>query len=171
MTPVYYGFPALGIPTDEGTYMIGHERIADMEKEIFDLHAIHYAETESYRATGHDGDYERLKQYEAAKQFVVFTVRKDWKMVGYLQYYVFQDVHSKSVTQAREDAFFVHPDHRGSGVAAKLLDYAEDFLHKLGCRTVGMTSKAPVGAPDIGPFLEKRGYRPIAVYYVKELEN
>jgi len=34
-----------------------------------------------------------------------------------------------------------------------------------------MTSKSPVGGPDIRPFLEKRGYRFVAEYFSKKLED
>lgn len=165
--PSYYAFP----PKIKGGTAIGIERFSDMLSEIIPLHRDHYAETEEvYLSGAFDPNYDSLMEMEKDGRFVCFTVRLGWKMVAYLQYYVFRDVHSKCVLTAREDAFFVHPLVRGQKIAPQLLAYAEDALKTLGCQYVGMTSKAPIGAPDIGPFLERRNYKPVAMYYVKELE-
>jgi GNAT superfamily N-acetyltransferase len=166
--PRYYAVP----PVIRGKVAIGLEKFTDMKEEIRPLHAAHYAETETkYQNEDFNPNYEAYYDMEKDGRFVCFTVRLGWQMVAYLQYYVFRDVHTKDVLQAREDAFFVHPLARGNKIAPQLLAYAEDALKVLGCQYAGMTSKAPVGAPDIGPFLEKRGYKPVAVYYVKDLET
>jgi GNAT superfamily N-acetyltransferase len=168
MTQTYYGFNPLSV---DG-YSIGLERIANMEDELRVLHTEHYNETETlYMQDEVDVDYERYRASEAANQFVVFTVRTAERMVGYLQFYVFRDMHSKNVLQAREDAYFLTKSERGTGLASVLLGYAEQCLKQLGCRYVGMTSKGPVGGPDIGNFLERKGYRPVAMYYSKLLED
>ena len=133
---------------------------------------MHYEETETkYLDHDYNPNYPSYMDMEKDGRFVCFTCRIGLKMVGYLQYYVFRDQHSQQVLQAREDAFFLHPLVRGQKIAPKFLAYAEDALRALGCHYVGMTSKAPIGAPDIGPFLEGRGYEPVAVYYAKKLER
>jgi GNAT superfamily N-acetyltransferase len=153
-------------------YALGHEKIADMEQQIRKLHREHYTETETlYKTTPFQPDYTRYKQSEASGQFVVFTVRdvKTHQMVGYLQYYVFRDMHSSGAMIGREDAFFLTKAVRGGMLASKLLSYAEHCLKQLGCQMVGMSSKAPAGGPDIGKFLERKGYEPVALYYSKTL--
>lgn len=168
MNRSYIGFPPF---SDEG-YTIGIERVADVQDEIRPLHAQHYAETEAlYLDTPFKPDYDRLIALEKEAQFVQFTVRYGLELVGYLQYYVFRDLHTSDMYTAREDAFFLTKQHRGHGMAPKILSYAESCLYQLGCRYVGMSSKAPIGGPDIGPFLEKRGYRPVALFYMKDLES
>ncbi len=166
--PTYYLAP----PIIKGNVAIGLEKFSDMLEDIRPLHEAHFNETETqYLDDEFNPNYQSYMDMEQDGRFVCFTVRLGWKMVAYLQYYVFRDLHSQRVLQAREDALYVHPLARGKKIAPQLLAYAEDALKTLGCRYVGMTSKAPVGAPDIGPFLERRGYRPIAVYFVKNLEN
>lgn len=166
--PRYYGLP----PQVIGNIAFGVEKFADMLKEIAPLHKIHYMETEAeYLDHDYDPNYQSYMDLEKDGRFVCFTCRMGLQLVGYLQYYVFRDQHSQQVYQAREDAFFLHPLVRGKKIAPEFLAYAEDALRALGCHYVGMTSKAPVGAPDIGPFLQRRGYRPIAVYYAKKLES
>ena len=172
MTPVYYGFPTHAIPTDEGTYLVGVERLADIEDEIRPVHEAHYSETETrYLDVPFLPDYERYKEVEARNQFVMFTVRRSSTIVGYLQYYVYRDMHSQGTFTAREDAFYLAPESRGKGLAPQILSYAEHCLQQLGCRYVGMSSKAPSGGVDMGRFLSDRGYREVAIYYVKELES
>lgn len=168
VTPKYYTYP----PRFLGSAVFGIERVSDMLEELAGLHRMHYEETETeYMDHEYAPNYPSYMEMEKDGRFVVFTCRIGLKMVGYLQYYVFRDMHSQHVLQAREDAFFIHPLVRGKKIAPQLLAYAEDALRALGCQYVGMTSKAPVGAPDIGPFLERREYRPVAVYYVKKLES
>lgn len=169
MKPKYVAFwPEL---LDEHT-VIGVERMEHMWDDLTQLLKRHYNETEtSYLSEPYDPDVERYKMTEAVGQSVIFTLRIRGLMVGYLMFNVYRGLHSRNTLQAREFAFFIDEPYRGSGYGAKLLTYAEDILKRLGCKHVGMSSKAPVGAPDIGPALEKRGYKPIAVYYVKRLES
>ena len=141
-----------------------------MAEDIRPLHAQHYGETETlYLDAPFNPDYDRYKASEAAGQFVVFTLRDSGQMVGYLQYYVFRDMHAQDMYVAREDAFFVKPEYRGRHLAPRLLTFAEHCLSQLGCKYVGMSNKAPAGGPDIGPFLERRGYKAVATYHVKQL--
>lgn len=163
----YYGFT----PKQVGTAVFGLEKIADMKDELEVLHREHWQETETnYLDVDCDPDYDRWVESEANTQFVVFTARIAGKMIGYVQYYVFRDMHSQGMYTAREDAFFLTKSQRGRGYAPEMLKFAEHCLKQLGCRYVGMSSKGPSGGPEIGPFLERQGYKPVATYYVKNLE-
>jgi GNAT superfamily N-acetyltransferase len=164
----YIGF----VPFVDGDLKIGAERMTDILDEIAPLHQEHYIETEeNYLDESLNADYKRYAELEDNAQFVLFTVRLGWKLVGYLQYYVFRDLHSQGMYQAREDALFLTKQARGQKIAPKLLSYAESQLPQLGVRYVGMTSKHPVGGPELGPFLQGRGYRHIADFYMKDLES
>lgn len=169
--PIYYAFPFENHSFKGGDFVLGHEKIADMLDVLRVLHAEHYQETETlYLDASFDPDYERYKQTEARGDFVVFTCRRPTlEMVGYLQYYVFRDMHAQTMVQAREDALFLTKAVRGCGLAPKLLGYAEHCLTQLGCTHVGMSSKGPAGGPDLDAFLRRRKYRPVATYYVKKL--
>lgn len=168
MTPIYYAFDTEH--REDGELVIGHEKIKDMESELRVLHEEHYNETETlYLDVPFDPDYRRYVASESAGQFVVFTARKAGRMVGYLQYYVYRDMHSQGMYTAREDAFFITKSERGRSLAPAILDYAEHCLKQLGCRYIGMSSKAPVGGPDLGPFLKRKNYREVAIYYVKDM--
>ena len=168
MEAKYIGFP----PAVHGDYYIGVQRIENITEEMREIHALHFQETETlYLDEPFNPDYGRYIDAERRNGFVLFTVRHNSTLVGYLQYYVYRDMHASGMFTAKEDAFFLLPEHRGQGLAPKVLDFAEDFLQKLGCRYVGMSDKSPIGGVALGGFLKHRGYRDVAVYYVKELES
>jgi len=159
-------------PFIDGDISIGIERMSECLEELAPLHEAHYAETEeAYLDDPYDPDYARLFRLEEDGGYVVFTVRKNMELVGYIQYHVFRDLHTQRVYTAREDCLYIKPEARGLGLAPKLLNFAEYGLRQLNCKYVGMTSKSPVGGPDIRPFLEKRGYRMVAEYFSKKLED
>lgn len=164
-TKKYYGFQ----PAQQGEVTYGIERVADIEDELRVLHEEHYNETETlYLDKAFSPSYDRYKASEEAGQFVLFTVRLGSTLAGNLQYYVFNDMHTE-MKVAREDAFFVSAAFRGQKLGPSMLAYAEDALRQLGCEKVGMSSKAPVGGPDIGPFLESVDYKPVATFFMKDL--
>lgn len=164
----YRGFE----PEQSGDLMFGIEHMSDIPDEIHPLHEAHYAETEdAYLSDPYDPDLARVYALEKDGAYIVFTARKNMELVGYVQYHMFRDLHTQQVYTAREDCFYITPKARGFGIAPKLLSYAENALRALGAKYVGMTSKHPVGGPPIGEFLEKRGYREVAVYYSKNLEE
>jgi GNAT superfamily N-acetyltransferase len=166
--PVYY----FQQPHINGSITIGLEHFSDMVEEIRPLHELHFEETEVlYLDAPFQPNYEQYMGLEKEGSFVCFTVRIGWQIVAYIQYYLFDDLHARQAKNAREDAFYVHPSVRSNGVGGQLLDYAENALRQLGCQYVGMTTKAPLGGADIGPYLERREYRPVAVYYQKKLES
>jgi GNAT superfamily N-acetyltransferase len=168
MSRKYRAFP----PYNDGHVMIGCERLEDCLSEIAPLHEAHYAETEEeYLDHPYNPDYERLFALEKNGHYVTFTVRRNLELVGYIQYHVFRDLHTQSVYTAREDCLYLSPAVRGEGIAPKLLAFAEQSLKQLSVKYVGMTSKNPVGGPDLKPFLEKRGYRHVAEYFSKKLED
>jgi GNAT superfamily N-acetyltransferase len=163
----YSGF----LPEQDGLLTIGVEKLGEIHEEIRPLHAEHFGETEVlYLDTPFDPDYDRYRELEKTGGFVLITARWGTKLVGYIQYYVFRDLHTQGAYMAREDAMFITAEARGNKLAPRMLAYAEHAMAGLGCSFIGMTSKGPVGGPEIGPFLESKGYRPVAMFYGKKLE-
>lgn len=167
-THKYYGVT----PVTDGNYTIGHEKQHEILADIDPCYRRHYEETEAVYLPNaeYNPNFSHYEQLEKAGSFILFTVREGSTLVGYLQYHVYSDLHAQGAMTAREDAFYLLPEHRGSGISPKLLAFAEHFLKKLGCIYVGMTDKSPIGGTPIGYFLQKKGYGLIAHYYVKELE-
>lgn len=153
-------------------FTIQLERIEYMANEIVQLHLRHFAETEStYLTHPFRPDYTQYAQLEQEGRFRCYVMRSvTGQMIGYVMYFTTQSLHGNFV-DAQEDAFYIVPEFRGKGLARPLLRFAEADLAKYGVNYVYMSSKAPVGGPDTGPFFEKEGYREMARVYCKRLES
>ena len=151
--------------------VIGVEKFRDIWFELLALIGRHYQETEAtYLSDPYDPNIMQYQAMEDAGQTAIFTMRHEGILVGYLMFNVYRGLHSREMLQAREFAWYIAPEYRGKKLAPQCLTYAEKVLSALGCTLVGMSSKAFVGGADVGPFLERCGYQPVAVYYVKKLE-
>jgi GNAT superfamily N-acetyltransferase len=162
------------MPAEFKGYILQQERIEDMHAEIKVLHARHYHETETkYLDRPMDADYAGFAELERQGAFVCYTAREfaTGQMVGYLMYFVSRSLHMAAKV-AQEDAYYVAPEHRGTGLARQLLRNAEkDLRESHGVDFAFMSSKKPVGGPNIGPLLEIEGYSEVAHVYCKKLER
>jgi GNAT superfamily N-acetyltransferase len=153
-------------------YTLQQERIELMHAEIRVLHDRHYRETEvKYLDRPMDPDYAGFAELERQGAFACYTVREraTGQMVGYLMFFVNRSLHMDAKV-AQEDAYYVVPEHRGTGIARQLLRNAEaDLKATHGVHYTFMSSKKPVGGPNIGPLLEIEGYSEIAHVYSKKL--
>lgn len=163
--------PATIFPTKhDNALTLQVERFKFIHKEVFELGLKHFTEIETrYRGHGCNPDFPAYFQQEDAGHYILFTARDEGKLVGHMSFWVTSSVHMQGVSEATDDFLYVLPEYRKQGVFTKLYHYAEDCLRALGVQYIGMSSKAPVGAPDSGPMLEKHGFRPVAVYYSKQL--
>lgn len=168
--PNYYAFPVE--TTDK--YVFGVESFRQIAAEIRRLHELHWEETERcYTNADLDPYYEQYFALEAARQFVLFTARDrdTGEIVGGLMYFLQKAMHIKTAMVAYENAFFVEKAHRKTGVGSQLLRYADNGLRALGCRYIGMSTKTPVGGPDLDKLLRAHGYRPVSNLYMKDLRE
>lgn len=168
--PTYYAWPIKQLDK----YAIGVEKIADTLVDIKRLTAEHWSETEVlYRQLLGNPNYPAYMALENDGKFAVFTVRSlsAGEMVGYLMYYIYENMHSLGVLEAREDAFFITKDHRGSRLASEVVDYAEECFMNMGVHQITMSSKAPAGGPDLDGFYKRKGYKPVAVAYFKPIRT
>lgn len=164
----YYGPP----PIISGSCTIGVELLRRIQNEVAVLHEQHWQETE----TGYMGDlfapdYDDLIQREREYRVILFTVRKDNALVGNLMVFITANPNKLSELQAQENAFYLVPEVRGSGIAAKLLRYAENFLRQCQVKRLIMTDKSPLGGVSLEKFFAKFGLEPIALLYSKRLED
>src|SRR5271166_4376040 len=104
--------------------------IADSVEDIRPLHDAHYMETETkYKHHQVKVNYPHMIACEAAGTMVCFGARlaDTQRLVAYLFVYVSPSAHDSSVN-AVEDAYFIVPEHRGSGLARRLLQYTQQRL-------------------------------------------
>ena len=165
----YYGFDPLFI----ANYAIGMEKLAEQLDEVRELHQRHWSETEvKYLDDEMNPDYDYYIRREIEASFILFTCRTlDMVLVGHLQYFLGPNPHVMGHMLATEDAFFLAPEHRGGSLAGRFLRYAEDSLKLFGVKYVGMSDKSPVGGKNLEPLMRRRGYKPIATYYLKKIQE
>jgi GNAT superfamily N-acetyltransferase len=145
--------------------------IRESIEDIRPLRAAHYAETEQYK-TKHtvEIDYGDMASRQESGILHAFGGRlvDTQQLVAYLLVYVTRSTHDTSLVAA-DDGYYVIPEYRGSGLGRRLLQYSEKRLKELGVDYFFMSSKAPAGGSNIGPFLEAEGFALNAVSYVKVL--
>ena len=84
-------------------------------------------------------------------------------------YYVGPSMHTKSVLQATEDAFYLLPEHRNGMLAIYYLQYAESVLKQMGIKRIGMSDKSPCGGKSLESLMKRMGYKQVAIAYCKEV--
>lgn len=166
--PTYCAWPVEAV----GRYAIGVEKLPVILADIKRLTDEHWAETEIlYRQLLGKPNFPAYIALEADGKFVTFTARDltTGEMVGYLMYYIYENMHSMGVMEAREDAFFINKLHRGSKLANAAVSYAEKCFRSINVDQITMSSKAPAGGPDLDKFYKRKGYKPVAIAYYKSL--
>lgn len=152
-------------------FLIENVRVKDSIEDIRPLHEAHYAETETkYKHHTVAVNYEHMARCDEAGTMRCFGARlvDSQQLIAYLFVYISPSAHDSSLC-AVEDAYFIMPEYRGSGLARRLLQYSEKRLKELGVDYFFMSSKAPVGGPNIGMFLETEGFKSTAIMYSKAL--
>lgn len=111
----------------------------------------------------------KLFNYHASNSNCLNMVYVDKK--GYVQgvLMAIADTHPFGpVKWAKESVWYIHPKHRGGSAAFRMLDAFEDWaLKDQQCRFVGM---GMLGSnPSLKALYERRGYKPVETYFLKEL--
>jgi hypothetical protein len=165
-------FPDRSIPTDTfqafeyGAYSIQCECLAHILDDLEPLHALHFAETERYRAGVHlSPNLEYLIDQERAGQLLQFTARvmETGALVGNMRVFLYRDLHA-GVFTAKEDTFFVVPAHRGGFLAVRLWQFVERSVVSIGVREIRFSSKLINGADRMAVYLN---YQPVGLEFVK----
>lgn len=151
-------------------YEIGEFLVETAIDDLKVLHAAHYAETEvHYKRHTVEVDYPYYIKRQAEGSLYAFGATVDARqLVAYLFMYLLRSAHDSSMV-ATADMFFLLPEHRGSGIARRLLQVAQERLKELGADYMIVTDKSPLGAPHLKVLFESEGYSQIAIAYSKAL--
>jgi GNAT superfamily N-acetyltransferase len=165
------------------TVSFQEERLADVRDEALPLLRRHWDEIALDKDTVPlEPDWERYARLEELGVFKVMTARRSGashgisdpvaggraatprgELVGYASFFVFPNIHYKSLVVADGDIFWVAPEHR-DGTGYRLLKAAEAMLVASGVRKI--VNKTKLGH-DAGPVFERLGYRAIERVYAK----
>jgi GNAT superfamily N-acetyltransferase len=136
--------------------------------ELEPLHAAHFAETERHLpGDALNPDYDYMAERERMGSLIQFTVRDGSLLVGNLRAYLSRSTHTGRQF-AEEDTIYLAPAARLPGVADAFMDYAEAVLVQLGMIEARADTKLVNLA---GKWLRRRGYRPIATKFIKQLRK
>lgn len=128
-------------PAEYGEFVFAHEKLEDIIDEMKPLHQSHYLETERHRhSIKFNPDYEAYFRQERAGRAVVFTLRKDGRLLGNFSLYITKSVHTKTLF-SREDSLFLMPEARKGRTAMRFIQYGEKALGQIGVREINVSVK------------------------------
>lgn len=157
-------------PENFKIYELSLNQLEYMRTHTTVLDRLHYEETEAkYKKVEMDpSKYAAQIEHEQRGNLVYFTAVdvEAGVLVGHVVYYVAESTHSDSLN-ATEDRYFIVKEHRGSGLARRLLRYAEKCLKERGVTDIFMSSKSPLGGPKIDTFLVEEGFAHVANVFHK----
>lgn len=146
-------------PEQCGEFVFKIERLEAIIDEMRPLHQEHWNETEAaHNGTPFNPDYATFFRYERAGRCVVFTVRKDGRLMGNFSLYIDRSMHTQTLI-ASEDTLFLVPDARRGGVAKRFIGYAEKALYQLGVKEINVSVK---NSNPAGRFFQIVGYKPVS---------
>ncbi len=155
-------------PEQSGEYTFARELLKDILEEMMPLHQEHWSETEAHRhGLIFNPDYDRFIRFEQAGRCVVFTIRKDGRLMGNFSLYLAQSMHTQTL-MATEDTLFLIPEARKGRTAARFINYAERALKQLGVVEINVSVKVVNKA---GRYFQIIGYQHVSNGLTKVLEG
>lgn len=155
-------------PEQWGEFIFARETLEDIIGEMKPLHRFHWSETENHRhAIPFNPDYEAFFRYERAGRAVVFTLRKEKRLLGNFSLYLDRSMHTQKLL-ATEDTLFIMPEARKGRTAARFIAYAERALHQIGVKEIDVSVKLVNKAAR---FFQIIGYRHTSSGLSKILED
>lgn len=156
------------VPVERGGFVFAIERLEKILEEMKPLHQAHWDEKEEEPGRpGFNPNYDRFISFEKAGRAIVFTVREHGRLIGNFSLYVHESMHTRALL-AQEDTLYLVPEARKGRLAARLIDYAEQALKKLGVTEINVTVKI---ANRHGRYFQMLGYEHVSNGLTKYLEN
>jgi hypothetical protein len=143
------------------------ERMKDIHNEMRPLHIAHWQETEAHRhGLPFVPDYQTFIRYEQAGRFILFTLRKEGKLLGNCAMYLSPSAHTTTLI-AKEDTLFFLPEARKGKMASRFIAYCEAALKSLSVGEINVSVKTVNKA---GRYFQMLGYRHVENGLTKVLE-
>lgn len=92
------------------------------------------------------------------------TARENGNLLGYFLCVITKELHYRNVTTANTDIFFLKKEYRHGFAGVKLFKVLEKTLKDIGVNKINTATKLSL---DIGPMLERLGYKPVERLYSK----
>lgn len=108
------------------------ETLFDVIEEVQPLLEQHYQELAKDKARIKlDPDWARYIEMEQKGSLLLFTARKDAKLVGYAVFFAGRHAHYKGLTLVANDLLFLDAQHRVGRTGVRLIKYCESQISAL----------------------------------------
>jgi GNAT superfamily N-acetyltransferase len=151
-----------------GSYTFSIEPLNDQVwSEFVPLAAMHFEEMRAHHLGEPFNPDKDGRQADCANGLLygAFIRNAGYAMVGYALIYLFVNRNSGQM-QAREDAMFIHPEHRRGRLFSRFMQYLESLVKKAGAKKVRI--QVCIGARNT-TYVKSNGYREIATIMEKDL--
>lgn len=155
------------LPERCGEFTFAFESMESILDEISPLHRAHWNETEEHRhGLPFNPDYKTIFSYERAGRYVLFTLRRDGRLLGNFSLYLSRSLHTQTLT-SKEDTLFLLPEARKGRTAVRFIAFGERALLRAGVREIRVSVKLVNKA---GRLFQMIGYKPVESGLSKILE-
>ncbi len=110
-----------------------------------------------------------VERYNTDEKSILLVAVEDNQVVGFIHGEVRENPMLSNSPLGVMMELYVHPSYRRRGVAAKLVEAAENELKKIGAKAIA--AEFPYLNEIAVSFYDKLGFRPLTAIYVKELRE
>lgn len=135
--------------------------------EIWPLLEEHYQEIAHFQDIPLAPDFEAYRNAEKLGVVRIFTARDQGRLDGYAIYFLRRNIHYQTSLQAVQDILFLSAGLRRGLAGYRFIKWCDEQLKKENVQVVYQHVKL---AHNFGPVLERIGYEPVEVTYVRRLD-
>lgn len=141
------------------------ELLADCLDEVKQHHIDQWNEVERARQDLNP-DYDTVLRKEREGFYLLFTARKDGKLVGNTGCYLYKSMHNQKLA-AKEDTMYLAPEARKGFTAVRFFKYCEKQLLRTGVEEITISVKT---TNSVYKLWERQGYEWTDRVYTKTFE-
>lgn len=143
------------------------ERIGAVMLEMAPLLPAHRAEVNWWPEVPQQINWNRYLQATESGHYSLTTCRLSRQLIGWIGYWIAPHTRHQSMLMAREDWYYLIPEHRGQGWGRELFVQAERNLSERGVDRIVISCKVN---HDHSRLFENLGYTEYERHFTKRLE-
>lgn len=142
---------------------VNYRDCIDEIKSMFESHYDELSVTKGFRL---NPDYEIYESADKRNTVKIILCKDDEKVIGYIVFFVGNNLHYKDCLLATEDIYYLLPEYRRGRIAIKMFNFAEDYLKSIGVNMIRYTTKVHM---DNSALFEYLDYNFIEKVFVKRI--
>lgn len=142
------------------------EKLNRVFVDMLPLVAAHWEEVNEFDVPL-DIDWNRYLIADQNGAYHLTTVRLDCQLIGWVGFWIQTHIRHKSMLMAREDWYYLRPEHRLQGWGKRMFCEAESALKQRGVDRIQISCKV---RQDHGQLFESLDYRYYEKHFTKKLE-